>query len=299
LQVIYKGCASDGVAFFNAGAEKKATQDYATALDYFKKAVSVRNFALSQGFKPVFEPNDTVLLYNTTQAAINAQREDDALLYGRKLAEKGIAAAGSYTKADFENIYQWLVAYYATKKDNNSLQAYAAIGAKIYPLNLYFASTSINSYRETGNYIQMIQGYEAAIKRFAGNNALQYSFCNELFTYIYATSGTTTSKKTFYTKLEQNLQQYLKKQPDSAGAYLLLGKHFYNKAADLQKAGTGSKTILLALTQAVKYLKICTSKQADPLSIIRKEAFETLIIVLKAAGRKGEATAAYNQMMGF
>jgi hypothetical protein len=298
LKHIYQGYAADGVAFFNAGSEKKSTEDYAAALENFKKARIIGQFTQEQGWKLVFQPNDSILLYNTAQAAINAQKEDEAVLYSKKLADMGIAAAGSYTKADFENIYQWLVNYYNINKDSRNLQFYAAAGAKVYPQNQYFANISINNYRETGNNTQMVQAYEAALKRFPGNHALIYCFCTDLFTYIYAPGTSVKTKRLLYPKLESNLQAYSKTQPDSAKAYLLLGKHFYNKAVDLQKAGAGNKPVVTAFNQAIKMLKIFTNRPFEPGSKIRIEAFEIMITAYKAAGRKGEADAAFTEMMG-
>jgi hypothetical protein len=296
LQVIYKGCTSDGVAFFNAGVERKSVPDYAAALDFFKKAMTVRDFALSQNWKPPFQPNDSILLYNTAQAAINAQKEDDAVLYGRKLADKGIYSAGVYSKADFENIYQWLVNYYNIKKDGSNLQLYAAKGVKIYPGNLYFATISINNYRETGNYGQMLMLYESAIRRFPVNNELLYSYCSDLFTYIYAVSKSVKPKLNQSAKLERSLAALAKAEPDSARAFLLLGKHYYNMAVDLQKAGAGSKKVIPVLRRAVNQLKLFVAKAKSPGSISYKEGLELLVTVLKAVGDKAEAER-YNLLL--
>jgi hypothetical protein len=298
LKDIYTGCTSDGVAFFNAGIEKRAVSDHGTALEYFKKALLVSQFAQQQGWKVGFKPNDSILLYNAAQAAIHAQKEDEALLHGKKLADKHIFTAGNYTKTDFENIYQWLVNYYHSRKDGSNLQLYAAKGAKIYPQSQYFTTSSINNYRETGSYAQMIAAYELGIKQFPNNDALLYSFCCDLFNYIHLPATTVKVKKLLYPKLEQNLRISIKSQPDSAQAYLLLGKHYFNMAADYQKSGASNNQVLLMLNQSISILKTCTEKDRNLQSQIRKQAFELLITALKSTGRKGEANEAYAKMQG-
>jgi hypothetical protein len=296
LKVIDTGCTSDGVAFFNAAAERRSVPDYAAALDFFKKAIAVRDFALSQGWKPAFQSNDTVLLYNITQSAINAQREDDAVLYGRKLADKGIYSVGNYSKTDFENIYQWLVNYYNSKKDVLNLQLYAAKGAKIYPGSLYFTTISINNYREMGNYGQMLMAYEAGIKRFPQNNALLYSYCSDLFTYIYTVLKSKKLKLNQSGKLETNLAALAKAEPDSARAYLLLGKHYFNMAVDMQKAGAGSNKVIPVLKKSVSQLKLFETKSKSTSGTSYKEGLTLLMNVLNAVGEKAEAER-YNQLL--
>jgi hypothetical protein len=300
LHTIYTGFANEGVALFNAAVERKSITDYGNALDQFKKALQVSDFAAGQGWKPFFIPSDSVLLYNAAQSAINAAKEDEALLYSRKLADRPVYQAGAYKKPDFENIYQWLVNYYNIKKDGQNLQKYAAVGAKIYPMNLYFAAVAINNYKETGNYPGMIAAYEAAVKHFPQNNDLRYSFCNDLFAVIYKPAEKIYKPAGFYQKLEAQLQLLIKNEPDTARGYLLLGKHYYNKAADLQKAGAAGKTVLSTLNQAIKVFKTCTQKAPflPDSNQVRKESFELLIAALKAAGRKGEADAAFTEMMG-
>jgi hypothetical protein len=296
IKVIEKGCTSDGVAFFNAAAEKKSVPDYAEALNFFKKASAVRDFSFSLGWKPGFQPSDTVLWYNITQAAINAQREDDAVLYGLKLADKGSYSAGNYSKADFENIYQWLVNYYNIKKDVLNLQLYAAKGAKIYPQSLYFTTISINSYREMGNYGQLILAYEAGIRRFPQNNYLMHSYCSDMFTYIYVVLKPGKLKLNNSAKLEQSLVALTKAEPDSARAYLLLGKLYYNMAVDMQKAGARSNKVIPVLRKSVTQLKLFETKSNPTSAASYKEGLALLVNALNAVGDKDEAER-YNQLL--
>lgn len=296
LKVIDKGCTSDGVAFFNAGAERKSTADFSQALEFFKKAHSVREFAQKQGWKPAFQPNDTVLLYNTTQSAINAQKEDEAVLYARKLAERSISSASSYSKADFENIYQWLVNYYNMKKDGANLQLFAAKGARIYPGSLYFATVSINNFRETGNDEQLLKAGEVATRAFPGNTELLYSYCSDLFTYIYSKAAPGKSK-IYQSKLEQNLSLLIKAQPDSSKAYLLLGKHYYNMAVAMQKAGGSVNTKITGMLQkAAIQLKCFEKNMSEKRSQEYEEGVRLLITILNVLGSKADAER-YNKLL--
>jgi predicted Zn-dependent protease len=173
-------------------------------------------------------------------------------------------------------------------KDGQNLQKYVAIAAIMYPQSVYFPTISINNYLETGNYPALITAGEAALQRFPANNVLRYSLGSGLFTYTYASTTTAGTKKKLYVKLEQQLKALIKSEPDSARGHLLLGKHLYNKAADLQK-NAGSKSVLFALTECIKSLKICIQKASGANNDIRQEALRILVTTLKATGQPKEA----------
>lgn len=50
---------------------------------------------------------DTLNLYYTSKAAINADKEEDAILNCKKIADAFITETAAQT--DFETFYQWLV----------------------------------------------------------------------------------------------------------------------------------------------------------------------------------------------
>jgi hypothetical protein len=299
LRAIYRSYAADGVAGFNAASEKKSAAGYAQALDFFKNALLINQFVIDQQWNVDLQPQRQVLQYNAAQAAINSNKEDEALLYSRQLADNRVIAAGAYASADFYNIYQWLTNYYHIKQDATNLVQYANLGTTIYPQSIYFISMLLNGYRQLGDYAHLLPAYEKAVKRFPDQHSILYAYCTDLFTYIYLPNTNNHQKTALSTKLELQLKNYISQQPDSTKAYLLLGKHYFNGAVDKQQAGkTGNQTFTTSLNKSINYLKMALDRMYDPKNPLRKQTFEILIKALNAVGRKGEADAAFVQMMG-
>lgn len=285
LPDLYKGYVTDGVAAFNAATETKQAMGYAKALDLFKNALTINDFAREQGWEIPFHPELQQVQYNAAQSAINAGNEDAAILYSRQLANGSIISTGNYTKANFANIYQWMVNYYYIKEDHKNLQHYAAWAAKVYPDSLYFTSILLKSYRKTNYYDDLWLLYDKALKEFPKQHAILYSFCADMFTYIYTTVDKAV-KGEMSQKLEEHLKQYIQLEPDSAKGYCLLGKYYFNVAVDMQKAGAKANSITSYLNHAITQLKIGIEKCHDCDRAFLKEAKLTLCAALKGIGQK-------------
>jgi hypothetical protein len=297
LRSIYAGYAAEGVASFNAASEKKSAAGYAQALDLFKNALTINQFAVDQQWVADLRPARPVLQYNAAQTAINGNKEDEALLYSRQLADNRVIAAGSYTATDFYNIYQWLTNYYYIKQDAKNLVQYAGQGATAYPNSTFFVTMLLNGYRQLGDYAHLLEIHEKAVKQFPGQYAFVYAYCADLFAYIYQPDGHKQVKPAFHAKLEAQLKDYIGHQPDSAKGYLLLGKHYFNRAVGMQKAESPDKQILQMLNLAIGQLQMFTQKFIGPRTGIYKEAVSLLATSLNAAGRKAEAVVYEGQLM--
>ena len=65
---------------------------------------------------------DTTLVLNIGKAALNAGKNDSALVYFQKIADAGISGTkdGGAGNAAFELPYQWLTLHYKDAKDSKS-----------------------------------------------------------------------------------------------------------------------------------------------------------------------------------
>ncbi len=298
LRTIYKSYALEGVSIFNAASEKNSPLGFAQALDLFANALIINRFVLEQQWVVELQPDLLVVQYNAAQAAINANKEDEALLYSHQLANSRVIAAGRYTSADFFNIYQWLVNYYYIKRDATNLVRYANFGASVYPQTLYFVNMQVNGYRQLGDYSHLLPVYEKAIKQFPDQYILLYAYCTDLFNWLYPSGTNKLENPILSEKLEQALKSYITHQPDSAKGYLLLGKHYYNRAASLQKGHAQPERILSVLSLAADNFQTAVNKFSDRRLPQFRETVLLLVKALEAAQRKEAAAQAQHLLEG-
>lgn len=298
LRTIYRSYAMEGVSIFNAASEKNSPLGFAQALDLFANALIINRFVLEQQWMVELQPDLLVVQYNAAQAAINANKEDQALLYSHQLANSRVIAAGRYTSADFFNIYQWLVNYYYIKRDATNLVRYANFGASVYPQTLYFVNMQVNGYRQLGDYSHLWPVYEKAITEFPDQYILLYAYCTDLFNWIYPSGTHKPENPILSEKLESALKSYITHQPDSAKGYLLLGKHYYNRAASLQKSHAQPERILSVLNWAADNFQTAVNKFSDRQLPQFRETVLLLVKALEAAQRKEAAAQAQHLLEG-
>ncbi len=114
----YLELQKEGNELFNAQSYKEAVGKYKQT-DQVGRLIFKNGWALSEV--------DTILYYFAGAAAMQANMNDDAVNYFKKIADAGISGEG------YDVCYRFLTFHY-DKKDNADLSAkYAALGRKFYP----------------------------------------------------------------------------------------------------------------------------------------------------------------------
>jgi hypothetical protein len=228
---LYNGYTNQGVAYFNAGAERNDKASYAEALNNFKKASLVGNYITTNqwGLSAIDSNN----LYYCAKAAINAGKEDDAALFAKKIADAGITQ--SLANKGFESIYQWLVYNYKQRQDGDNLLKYATLGTKQFPVSVYFNLIYIDWLRQQKDYSNMFALYQEVFKIQPNNSKYKLAYYNDVFNYLYQSGGPVSNQIKYEKVLSAGLPQYFKANPASAEGRLLLGKFYINLANDVAK----------------------------------------------------------------
>jgi hypothetical protein len=287
---LYNGYTNQGVAYFNAGAERNDKASYEEALNNFKKASLVSNSIVANGWG--LSAIDTNNLYYCAKAAINAGKEDDAALFAKKIADNGITK--SLASKGFESIYQWLAYNYKQKQDGENLVKYATLGSKQFPASVYFNLIHIDWLRQQKDYGNMFALYQELFKKQPNNSKYQLAYYNDVFNYLYQ-SGEPVNDRINYEKiLTTELPKYLTTNPASAEGRLLLGKFYINQANDaanqisanlrvntkiLNGYKTAQRNLLL---KANKYLLEIVNKFAKPGATIYIDALQLVVANFKA-----------------
>ena len=241
---LYYGFPNAGLTFFDAGVERNDKASYLQAQSNFKQAGQRSRYIYAYGWG--LAALDTLNLYYTAKSAINADKEEDAILNCKKIADGFITEIS--IKNDFETIYQWLVYYYKTKQDEQNFYKYTEAGMKAFPNLSYFTLSYIDWYRQQKDYTNLLGPYKILFAKDDANSKYQLGYYNDIFNYLYTSKLTIDNRAGYESQLSKGLLQFIKANPVNADARLLLAKLYINQATNVFKES------LLRSTTDVKFM---------------------------------------------
>jgi hypothetical protein len=239
---IYSGYFDNGVSSFN---ESKFDEAYTN----FKNALMVEEYIAGKGYEysaggtvfkfPAF---DTTLTKNIALSAYRAKKEDDAVVYYQKIAEKKIAGP------DNQDVYELLVDYYNRKKDMANREKYLQLGSELYPDDDYWYQIQLEDVDEKDTKA-LFAKYDELIAKYPTKFVLVYNYSVLQFNYTYTGDSKPADYKDAQVRLENTLKKGLAMNNQSAEANVLMSRHLYNviydiqdESAEVQKQITAIKT---------------------------------------------------------
>jgi tetratricopeptide (TPR) repeat protein len=199
------------------------SKQYDDALAAFKSAEPVQDFIVKKGFSYgnfAFPEYDTQLYLNIAASAINAKKEDVAVEYYRKIADKKIQDKG------FDEIYRYLVSYYETKGDKANLAKYLAIGKEVYPKDEYWCEVML---KEAGDddKKKIFAKYDELLAGGCDTYFTRYNYGVEMFNYAYVSETVPDDRAAIQAKIEEVLKKAIPMNPPAIEANMLMCRHFY------------------------------------------------------------------------
>jgi hypothetical protein len=166
--------------YLGKASETFNSKSFDEALANFKSAEIVEEYIVRKGFSYndfVFPAYDTQLYLNVAASAVNAKKEDIALEYYQKIADKRIKSAG------YEEIYRYIVDRYQDKKDMVNRDKYMAIGKEVYPNDPYWTQSELE---EAGTDKQkLFAKYDKLIADNPTDYSLHYNYVVEMYNYAF------------------------------------------------------------------------------------------------------------------
>ena len=248
IKQIKEGYTNDGVAFFNAGIEKKNKNDFVTALANFKKALTAAKLLNDNNWGGT--AIDTALLYQITLSAINADKEQDAYINAIIIANNGLK---NYDKViSFEYVYEWLVQYCRQNNFEDALIKYTSIANALYPNSIYYTLNLIKWYSSNNNWQKALEMYKSLNLLDIKNEPITTGYLNLKFNQLYTNLSLNINKAGF--EIELNKYSMLFK---NANIILLLGKFYTNEAKliNVQPNKSLNSKIVKAYTKANYFFK--------------------------------------------
>jgi hypothetical protein len=245
---LYGGFYDIGVAEFNA-------KNFPSSYKAFDKALMMENFIIErkytyEGFTA--RKLDTSLILNTAAAALNAIDTASGLKNYRIITDAGIVGK------DYEQVYEFLVSYYNSKKDIANLDPIMAKAKAAYPQNSFWEAIETENISKSGDKKAIFTRYETLLAKDPTNFVNGYNYSIELYNSIYVKDYTSIDSATS-AKLISVLKATI---PNDKGndANMLLTNHLFNVAADYSSRAVLIKEGKLAKPADLKKKKDLNAK---------------------------------------
>jgi hypothetical protein len=225
LVSLYTDYYNLGQAAFRNGVASQQTSDFESAMNNFIGAESVGKY-INTSKIAVLPGLDTVIVLNIGQSAINAQKEDVALAYFKRIADADVKGRG------FELPYEWLTQYYFDKKDNENFKKYANKGKQFFPNDTFFSLILVDYYEMKKDAPNLAKTYEDLILSFPDSSMYHLYYASFLLNELY--KDTSAHKAVLQTKFENEIKIPFKKDPNDINANSLYGQYYYIVASDYQ-----------------------------------------------------------------
>ena len=217
---------------YDVGASSFNAKDFDNAYNAFKAAQEVENYILAKNYTyegAKLNALDTGLVLNTAIAAMQAKKEEDALLYYRKLTDAGVS------EKQYQEVYEYLVDYYSKKDDQANLQPLLDKAKQLYPQNEYWVDVEMETVRKKNDKPALFAKYDELIAKDPSSFLLSYNYSIDLFNDIYVGEN----KPADQTEAKEKLTTVLKNaiaNDKGIDASVLMTKHLYNVSSDLSIA---------------------------------------------------------------
>ena len=243
--------------FYDLGAAQFNDKDFKEAYNSFLKANEVENFILSRKYtydQIKMSSLDTSLIINIATAALQAHDSVNAVLNYRKISDAGI------TGKNYEQIYQFLVAYYKVKQDETNFANTLAKGKIAYPQSNYWNEMEMDKLTQSGDKKALFARYEEQYVKDPANFANNYNYAVEMYNNIYKDlKDTAPASKDKLTALLKNAILH----DTTIDATSLIANHLFNAAADLSTSA--------ALIKGAKPDDIKKKKELNALAIAKMD----------------------------
>jgi len=227
-------------AYFASGYKDYEKKQWAEGLPKFQKTVEMSEMMSAKNV-PDFNKVDTNSLILAGLMAEQSKNGAEAAKYYSKLAALKI------NKAEFEDVYRYLVRYYVDQKDMASFEKYKALGKELYPKSEFF------DYDKVDFAVGLVEGFDNKIKaleQILANDPGNYKANMILGELIYDTldsrkegSVPPANAAELEPKMVAALLKGAETKPESASqSYIYLGDHYMNKSDKEQEAVTALKT---------------------------------------------------------
>jgi hypothetical protein len=197
-------------------------KQYDDALTGFKSAEQVQDYIVQKAFSYgsfSFPAYDTQLYLNVAASAINAKKDDVAVEYYQKIADKRIKGTS------YDEIYRYLVDYFEKKGDKANFAKYLAIGREVYPKDEFWCEVGLKEVENDKK--KLFAKYDELLASGCDTYFTRYNYGVEMFNYAYVGEKAPEDKAAVQAKLEEVLKKAVEMNPKGPEANMLMCRHHF------------------------------------------------------------------------
>ena len=239
---LYSKYYEEGAKSFNDAAASGEKTGYEAAMNQFIKANDVGQYISKKNIAKMGEV-DTTLVLNIGKAALNAKKDDMAMMYFKKLADANIKGTSEGNTAGFQIPYQWLTLHYKDAGDEANMKKYADLGRKLFPEEDYFTLVEMDYYREKKNTPALFSKYDELTAAHPDSLTYHFNYANDIFGYLYnSDEGTVISDKPALMKtLGEQVEAAYKINSNDVNNNWLYAQYYYNLGIELRDSASKVK----------------------------------------------------------
>jgi hypothetical protein len=234
---LYTGYYQAGANAFNGAATSGNKAGFADAMNYFIRSNDVGQYIYQQKWSKIAEV-DTVLVLNIGKAALNAGKDDIALIYFKKIADANINGVkdGGDGNSVYMLPYQWLTLHYKDAKDSADMMKYASLGKRLFPKEDYFDLVLIDYYRDKKNNDALFAKYNELVTNRPDSLMYHFNYANDIFGYLYnGDEGVVVKNKdTLMHTLGDQIEKAHTINPNDVLTNWLYAQYYYNQGVDIR-----------------------------------------------------------------
>lgn len=255
-------------SLYDLGANLFNEKKYEDAFASFKKALEVEDYILGKKYvysQATLNALDTSLILNTAIAASQAKKDDESVIYFRKLTDANVSGESN------KEVYEFLVDYYNKKNDAANLAAILEKSKRIYPGEFYWSQVELDNISKQGDKAALFAKYEEMLGKDPSNFALAYNYSVELYNKLYNGEPSKQPDIATQDKLSSVLKSAIAND-QGIDATVLMANHTYNMASDAVNAASMVKGTKPDDIKKKNELKAISVKKMDDCILYSEQA---------------------------
>ena len=236
---MYAGYYEDAAQAFNDAAASQSKPGFEDAMNLFIKSNEIGQYLTKNNLATIGEV-DTTLVLNIGKAALNAVKNDMAILYFTKIADADINGTNGKEDESFRVPYQWLTLHYKDAKDEANMLKYAEKGNKLFSTDDYYNFVLMDYYREKKDMPGLFKKYDALVAKNPDSLNYHFNYANDIFGYLYNSDEglVVENKESLLNTLHTELDKGIKIDADHVNTNWLYSQYHYNNGIGMRDEAT-------------------------------------------------------------